>query len=260
MTSRSWLDRYNLLVLDEIDSTNLEARRIAESGVDNNFVIWAKKQTQGKGRQGKSWQSLSNNLYLSILLNADSFYNKQSELCFVAGLAAQKVIEEKLCEAGRKFDIALKWPNDVMVDGAKISGILLEAIKIKNKHSLIIGIGINIHNHPKDLDRSTTSLNDLGRQHSDAPEIEAQKILDLTMQYFEYYYALWQNEGFSKIRELWLEKAYNPGGILTASYGAQKISGLFQDIDMQGSLRIKLPSGEIHTLVAGEIIIDKKEI
>lgn len=241
-----WFDYYNLLIFEELDSTNLEARRLVQAGVAGNFVIWAERQTHGKGRQGRTWISLPDNLYVSIILDSSAFSDRQAEICFVTGLAVYDAVQ---AASLHKLDMALKWPNDLMIGSSKVSGILLESIKIDNRHHLIIGIGINIANHPSDLDKPATSMRNTGIQ-----DVDVGKMLDLTMSSFEYYRSLWMRKGFDLIRESWLQKVYNPSEIMTVSDGTVKISGVFQDIDSHGAIRLKSVSGEIYTLSAGEVL------
>lgn len=245
-----WIQRYNLLIFDEVDSTNLESKRLALGGAEGNFVIWAKHQTHGKGRYGKTWESLSDNLYLSILLDASTFIQQQTELSFVTALAIYNVVKVKALSHEHKYNIALKWPNDVMVNSSKIAGILLESVKVGAIHHLIIGIGLNVHNHPNDLGRLTTSMSMINNECYDLGEI-----LDLTISSFEYYYTLWRKKGFSYIRKLWLQKIYNPHETMMVSDGHNRISGVFKDIDLNGAIRLQLASGQIYTLSTGEVFI-----
>lgn len=241
-----WFDYYNLLIFEELDSTNLEARRLVQAGVAGNFVIWAERQTHGKGRQGRTWISLPDNLYVSIILDSSAFSDRQAEMCFVTGLAVYDAVQ---AASLHKLDMALKWPNDLMIGSSKVSGILLESIKIDNRHHLIIGIGINIANHPSDLEKPATSMRNTGIQ-----DVDVGKMLDLTMSSFEYYRSLWMRKGFDLIRESWLQKVYNPSEIMTVSDGTVKISGVFQDIDSHGAIRLKSSSGMVYTLSTGEVL------
>jgi BirA family biotin operon repressor/biotin-[acetyl-CoA-carboxylase] ligase len=245
-----WFDHYNLLIFDELDSTNLEAKRLIQAGVTGNFVIWAECQTCGKGRYGRTWISPPGNLYLSIILDSDAFHEKQAELCFVTSLAVYDAIHAKALSEDLKLDIALKWPNDVMVGGAKISGILLESIKTYNGYNLVIGIGLNVRHHPDNIERLVTSMYGLGMS------VDAGEMIDRVMSSFMYYYAIWKDSGFKKIRNLWLQKAYNPYDVMTVSDGRRSVSGVFQGIDHSGAIMLKTESGEVHTLSTGEVFFD----
>ena len=252
MQQLRWFKRYNLLMFNELDSTNVEARRLVESGTDGNFVIWAESQTSGKGRYGRQWVSQPDNLYLSILLDSSEFADKQEQLSFVASLSVYNAIRMVSVNAGKKIDLGLKWPNDVLVGGAKISGILLESIQYIGACKLIIGIGINVSMHPTNLDRDTTSMHALGLDNHTVAEV-----LNLVMSSFENYYLLWRTKGFRYIRGLWLKKIYNPKHVMTVNDGKNRISGIFKDLDLNGAIRLKLASGHIYTLSAGEVFFDK---
>ena len=121
-----WLSRYNLIMFDEIDSTNLEARRLIESGINDDFVIVASKQNNGKGRTGSNWVSEEGNLYLSIILRPYGKTHTFPQLSFITSLALYDTISALSRENNKSsLDMKLKWPNDVLVNNHKISGILL---------------------------------------------------------------------------------------------------------------------------------------
>lgn len=250
-----WMNRYNLLMFNELGSTNIEAAKLASSAPIGNFVIWAKSQFAGKGRAGRQWESKEGNLYMSILLQSDAPIEDQAQVSFVASLSVADAISSLMhnpkaqVNKSSSVDVRLKWPNDVMVNDKKIAGILLESVKVGDKNYLIIGIGVNLDNHPDILDKPTSSLKLL-----DIAYISVEQILNLIMSSFEKYYNLWhEGYGFAKIRELWLAKAYKFKDTITVSDGKQRISGLFEDLDMAGSIMLRLTSGQICTLYSCEI-------
>ena len=146
---------YVLKALDEIDSTNEEARRLAAAGAAAGTVVWAKRQTAGRGRRGRSWISEPGNLFTSLILRPHVPPARAAELTFVASLAVAQAVAGFL--PGRI--ICTKWPNDVLVDGGKIAGILIEsAAGTSGKVDwLVVGIGINVAHHPNDTE--------IGRAH-----------------------------------------------------------------------------------------------
>lgn len=244
----NWLREYNYLTFDVIDSTNSEARRVLSRGADGNFVISAGEQISGRGRNGRIWESRPGNLYMSILLEADGFYNRQSDISFVTALAVYDSISEISRTCASKVDLIIKWPNDILINGAKISGILLESIKSNAKHYLIIGIGVNIALSPNLSDKKTISCADLNIKN-----ISPSLMLDIIMKHFSYYYNLWQDKGFTPVRQLWLERSCKRGEVITVSDGRNRISGLFQDIDENGAIVLKLASGEHCKLSTGDV-------
>lgn len=236
----SWKEKYKLVVFNEIDSTRLEAMRIAKTAPDQDYIILAKNQTNGRGRQDRAWQSISGNLHLNILLKHNIDLNYLSQLSFVTAIAVYKTISS--LPSGSKNNIKLKWPNDILINNKKVSGMILETL---NHNFLSIGIGINIIDSPTNIDQVTTNLVD---ENIEAPEIE--ELLNLVMINFDKYFALWKAEGFSKIRQFWLKRAYNIKERITVNYSNVKVTGIFTGIDHNGGMQILLDSGEVITLFA----------
>jgi BirA family transcriptional regulator, biotin operon repressor / biotin---[acetyl-CoA-carboxylase] ligase len=248
--SLKWLKEYNLIIYEDIDSTNSEALRLAKAGVDGNFVIWAQNQTQGRGRNGRQWESVKNNLFTSILLSPDCKLESLSQLSFVTALAVHDAIASILKKNKITAELNLKWPNDVLVNGSKIAGILLESINVKSfqRNYLVVGIGVNINTAPQIEGRSITCLKDILGQ-----ELEAGYVFNKVLAYFDLYYKKWQQEGFINIRKQWLKRAHNINNVITIDSGHNRVSGIFKDIDFNGAIRIKLACGRIYSLHAGEV-------
>ncbi|WP_341757823.1 biotin--[acetyl-CoA-carboxylase] ligase [Candidatus Tisiphia endosymbiont of Ditula angustiorana] len=234
----SWQEKYNLLIFDEIDSTSSEAIRMAKACPDKNYVIFAKNQTKSRGRNTKAWHSSLGNLYVSILLNHKIDLNFIPQLSFVMAIVVYKTIRSLWVES-ENF-IKLKWPNDVLINDRKVSGILLESISINDNNYLIIGVGINVKGSPLNIDQLATNLSD---ENIAVKDLEY--LLELLMINFEKYFSRWKQEGFSKIRQYWLKRAYKLGKMVTVNDGNTKISGIFKDIDEKGSIRIELASGQV---------------
>ena len=152
---------YRLVALDEIDSTNAEAQRRAAEGAPAGTLIRAVRQTAGRGRRGRAWQSPPGNLAFSLLLRPAMKAATAATLGFVAGLAVAEAIDG-LLPAGRSS--RLKWPNDLLVDGRKLAGILLEAAAGGSGpvDHLVVGVGVNIVAHPDDLPYPATDLQACG--------------------------------------------------------------------------------------------------
>ena len=161
---------YRLAALDMIDSTNSEAQRRAAAGAPAGTLIWARQQTAGRGRRGRAWQTPPGNLCFSLLLRPAVTPAVAATLGFVAGLALATAIDQ-LLPAGRRSE--LKWPNDLLVEGRKLAGILLEAGASgpSRLDHLILGIGVNVVAYPTDLPYPATSLAacggtaEIGRAH-----------------------------------------------------------------------------------------------
>lgn len=248
MTNLTWLKKYNLLIFDEIDSTNSEALRLARVCRVGNFTIWARSQTSGRGRQGKAWESVRGNLFLSLLLNEDIPVTKQPQMSFVTALAAYDLIYFFTRQAGVFPEIKLKWPNDILVNGKKISGILLESLSFNDNTSLVIGIGVNVFVSPDDSGQAATSL-----KAECFRDVGLEEVINNFMLSFEKYHSIWQQSGFIEIRRQWLKKAAKLNEVIVVDDGNSKITGIFKDIDFSGGIRIKTEDGKIHSLSAGQV-------
>ena len=240
-----WLQKYNLLTFEEIDSTNDEAKRLIQSGAFDRVVIWSKTQTDGRGRYGREWMSDEGNLFLSILLPINCTLQKATQLSFVMAVAVADVIESLSIKHKLDLKIQLKWPNDVLVNGKKILGILMEALPEAVDDWVILGMGLNIENKP-DIE-NTTFLKELGIKTS------VGEALGMVMNQFDYYYDMWVIYDFPNIRKIWLKKAYKLGEVVTINDIKNRISGVFQGLDTEGAIKIKLASGEEFSYTTGEI-------
>lgn len=249
----SWLKKYNLLIFDEIDSTNSEAIRIAKTGPEGNFIIWAKSQTAGRGRYGKNWQSEAGNLYVSLLLNNIIKPGLQPQLSFVTAIALYETIAHLAKGKSLHINLGLKWPNDVLINDKKVAGILLESINLNERNFLIIGVGVNIKVSPNNIEQPTTSLKKEGIT-TDEPD----KLLNLFMNYFEKHFLEWKDKSFIKTRLSWLKRASKLNKIITIDDGKTRISGEFKDIDFNGNLSIRIGSGQIYNFSAGEVFFGEK--
>ena len=276
------LDKYKLFVFDELDSTNLEAVRIAKNNKpDRDYIILAKSQTKGRGRSGKNWQSTSGNLHASLLIKPNKELELLPQLSFVTALAVYdsvSLLSMSSCglttgSSSKKYkykklrlfrfmldliskprddtlstNIHLKWPNDVLVGGKKISGILLESVKVEDVYYLIIGVGINITYHPINIDQPTTSL-----VAEELPVITPQALLEILIENFEKYYQIWEKNGFSFIRETWLKHAYKLHENISVKYQNDIVTGTFQGIDSIGRIILQLPSKKILSFSTAEL-------
>lgn len=247
-----WLKRYNLLIFDEIDSTNLEAMRLIKANVSGNFVIWANKQTQGRGRYNKIWESKDGNLYLSLLLNVSLDFAQQAQLSFVTAMTIHDAILFLAKISRIKLNIQVKWPNDIIIDAKKISGMLLQSVFKQNY--VVIGVGINVFTMPKNLDQPATSLLDQEIAVDDIGQV-----LNIFMHFFDKHYNQWLNYGFGPIKRKWLKKAYNLNKVITINDGNNRISGEFIGIDSAGSMQLKTACGKMYVISVGNIELHVKD-
>ncbi len=234
MTTPALPGFYALRHVADIDSTNDEARRQAASGAPHGLVIWADRQSAGHGRQGRAWQSPPGNLYCSILLRPDRAAAEVAQLSFAAALAVCDALPAGLAPR-------CKWPNDVLVDGKKIAGILLESeASGAGVAWLIVGIGINIAMHPADTETPATSLAALGT------ETTPEAMLNVVCGHFLRWYETWHDRGFAPLRQAWLARADRLGGDIRVRYGATETRGRFVDLDASGALVLENGEGRRH--------------
>jgi BirA family biotin operon repressor/biotin-[acetyl-CoA-carboxylase] ligase len=237
---------YRLVLRETVGSTNDEAKELARKGAEDRTVVWALEQIAGRGRRGRLWSSPRGNLYASIILRPASTTERMAQLGFVAGLA----IGDALLELARDLGApAYKWPNDVLVDGRKIAGILLES-EIEpddNRAFLIVGIGVNLVSAPSDAEFPATSIAGEGQP---APTPEA--ALSAVVRHFDTWTQRWQQQGFGPVREAWRVRAFALGGQIRARLETATLHGRFVDIDQQGALLLDT-GGELRRILAGDV-------
>jgi len=189
------LDDYHLLAFDALDSTNEEAKRLARAGGAHGAVIWAKKQSGGKGRMGRSWVSQEGNLFVSILLKPEKPIAEMPQLSFVASIA---VVEALSALFEKDHKLSCKWPNDVLLDQKKLAGILLESFpcEVDGKHWVVVGVGVNVDSHPNQVQFPATCLTEAGVEL-----VSAKIVLSRFIHHFIECYNEWNNQGFADIRK-----------------------------------------------------------
>ncbi len=235
--------------LDEATSTNQLTFDLAKSNqINHNHVIIAKKQTAGKGRYGRVWQSFDGNLYFSILLKPHSKnLDLISTLSFVSAVAIGIAISNLKTKPTTK--ISYKWPNDILINGCKTAGILLESDINQNQlNFVVIGIGVNIVDNPDNTNYPSTNL-----KQEKFLEILPENLLKKFLDNFSDLYEKWLNFGFKPIRNLWLENAFNLNKEISINLFDKKIKGLFKDLDENGNLILELENKENVIISSGEI-------
>ncbi len=228
----------------ELGSTNDCAVKLSEQPPSPRFVITAERQTAGRGRRGRSWQSLEGNLFMSLGLEMEQ--RRWGELVFVVSLA--------LLETVRRFkpgiDISLKWPNDVLVAGGKISGILLE--KGAGMY-IIIGIGVNIASAPsvsESMLYPSASLAETGIQ------TDRVTFLKFFLQQFNLGLERWNRHGFAEVKDLWLRSAKGVGNEIRINLPRESLNGIFKGLGDDGCLLLET-AGEIKKIVAGDVFFQQ---
>lgn len=233
-----------LLHVPETGSTNADLRQLAEAGGEDGLWLRADRQTAGRGRQGREWSSPSGNFYGSTLVRLRPGDPMAATLALVAAVAIEDAVAA--CLSGTTTRAMLKWPNDLLVDGAKLSGILLE----RTGDAVIIGMGINLASAPQLPDRATTALVDHG---VDVAPATMQALLAEAM---IRWLAVWREQGLGAIVQRWEARAHPRGTPLTAHVpDGQVLTGAFEGLAHDGALRLALADGTAHVIHAGDIFL-----
>lgn len=244
-TEPSLLEDYHLLSYDVLDSTNEEAKRLAAGGGAHGAVIWARRQTDGRGRMGRSWISSEGNLFATVLLSPKVDLAKCPQLSFVAALAAAEALEGIV---EKPEYIRCKWPNDILCDGKKIGGILLESFSSPSGQWIAVGVGINIDSHPEHVMFPATCLRDAGVEL-----ISAKIVLSRFVHHFIQHYDKWTSKGFSSIEDGWMQRTYHLGKPIDVIIGDTQHSGTYEGIDAAGRLLLRDGKGKIMPVLAGDV-------
>lgn len=239
-----------VIALDEVDSTNAEVLRRWEAGERGPLWVTACVQNKGRGRHGRSWVSGPGNLYASRLIEVHDPARQLTELAFAAALAAFDTASALLPGTARN-SLTLKWPNDLLIDGAKTCGILLEAAGARTgPRPVAIGIGLNLASHPDGTAAPATHLAAHGA--SADPGIAFGHLMPA----LDRWLATWHGEGLAPLREAWLTRAHPPGTRLSIRAGAEVLAGCFAGLGDDGALLLETDAGKIVRLVAGDLFLD----
>lgn len=288
------------------DSTMERAHALVREGAGEGTLVFAARQTQGRGRMGRRWESPEGGAYFSLILRPSRPPTETPQLSLVAGLAAAEAIDEAItgagpaaartpvasprrwglpgeyaapiptssssgasglasgaprsaspapsdCEPGPAATVAvsIRWPNDILLDGKKIAGILTEA----RDGAVVVGMGINVTTDPKDLPETATSLEKM------VPGSERTRgawhlfsLVAAVCTKFDAWYDVWTAQGFPPIREA-LRSWLNFGGIVRLTTGGSQVEGQALDVDEEGRLLVRLESGVMRAFEAGEVML-----
>ena len=234
---------------DELDSTNVEARRLAERGEIGPLWIAARRQTAGRGRRGRVWQSGEGNLAATLLMTTDRPPAEAAQMSFVTALAVGDLARTWVpAEA-----IGFKWPNDVQLQGAKLSGVLIESGQAQSGRLwLAIGVGVNLARAPEGLDQPATALAAHLRPGLETPD--AARALSVLADSLASRIREWNAGGFEPVRKAWLENAVGIGRTCSARVGQGVLSGVAEGLDVDGALLLRLDSGEVRRITAGDVV------
>ncbi|GAA4814390.1 biotin--[acetyl-CoA-carboxylase] ligase [Sphingosinicella ginsenosidimutans] len=226
----------NIRSVAETGSTNDDLAALATAGAPEGLWLRADRQTGGKGRQGRAWQSPPGNLYASTLVRLQPGDPSAATLALVAAMALHEAVQPEAPAA------TIKWPNDLLVEGAKLAGILLE----RQGDAVVIGFGVNLAFHPVLADRPATSLKALaGRAPS--PHFFLTRLAPI----FQAWLDRWRAEGLAPVRAAWCAAAHPVGTPIAAG----DLRGVFDGLEESGALRLRLAGGGTKIIHAGDVFL-----
>ncbi len=237
----------DLQLFDTLDSTSLEAKRRIEAGENGPRWIVALKQTAGYGRRGRGWEQRAGDFAGTLFFKPDSEKETLGQVSFIVSLALAAAFDEIIPQEKTR----LKWPNDVLVEGGKCAGILLENL---GAH-LAIGVGVNMVTAPEGMPYKTARLIDHATDLPDPPDFAA--CLD---EHFWRVYQIWREQGFEPVRQQWLARAASVFEEITVRLPNEELKGVFAGLDETGALVLRSAAGK-RTIAAGEVFFaaSKKE-
>jgi BirA family biotin operon repressor/biotin-[acetyl-CoA-carboxylase] ligase len=238
---------------EELDSTNAEARRRAEAGATGPVWITARRQTAGRGRRGSAWQTGQGNLAATLLWTTDRKPADAANVSFLAAVAITNVVDDYVPWELTK----IKWPNDVLIGGDKVSGILIESGKRPDGRLwLAIGIGLNIDWSPADTERAATHVN--ARLRPDAERLTVDVGLEKLSGWLVDFLEVWEKdlEGSflgTDIFTWWYARGYGLGERCTARLGTETLEGVYEGIDEHGAMILALDNGTERRIAAADV-------
>lgn len=237
---------YRLRSYATIGSTNDEAKRLARAGAPEGTLVWAAEQTAGRGRRGRHWASPPGNLYLSLILRPGGAPGQAAQLGFVAALGLYVGLDDL---AGLGPRLRCKWPNDLLLDGRKLAGILLESETTASGavDFVVIGTGVNLASSPAESEYPATSLAEAG-----TATVSPASLLEGFVREFDRWLARWREEGFAPVRGAWLARASGIGEDIRVRLERMTLTGRFVDLDETGALLLDGAEG-LRRVAAGDV-------
>ncbi|WP_174800654.1 biotin--[acetyl-CoA-carboxylase] ligase [Martelella limonii] len=245
----SAVDAYRHEALDTVGSTNSEAMDRARSGDTGRLWLTARQQMSGRGRRGRSWASEPGNLYASLLLIDPAPEAMTASLPLVAALGVHGAISRVM--AGQDSAVAIKWPNDVLIDRKKVCGILLEAERLADgRQAVVIGIGVNVAYGPDNAPYPVARISDYVAG-ADPETLFAHLFVTMAEELL-----VWdRGEGLARTVARWRAAACGINEPIRVNLAREQISGIFVGIDDAGMLKLKTENG-LRTFAAGDVFFD----
>lgn len=242
-----------ILLLDETDSTNAEARRRAEAGETGPLWIIARRQSAGRGRRGRNWESETGNLFSTLLQLTRKSPAEAAQVTFVAALAVADLLEAFAAPGA----VTIKWPNDVMIAGEKASGILVESgAHASGALWLAVGIGVNLAHAPDGTERPATALAHHLRPdvaYAPSPDVAAGVLAEA----FAVWMDRWETLGFQPILDAWSARARGLNQPCVARLGHETVTGVAEGVAPDGALRLRLADGSLQLISAGDVFFNE---
>jgi BirA family biotin operon repressor/biotin-[acetyl-CoA-carboxylase] ligase len=238
-----------ILKFADLDSTNAEAKRLAEAGERGPVWITAERQTAGRGRRGRPWSTEAGNLAATRLFACERPPAAAAQVAFVAALAVAETFDAFVPASL----VAIKWPNDVLIDGRKAAGILVES----GPHPggglwIAAGCGLNLARAPTDAERPATAAADhLAADQTATPTPD--QALAVLSESFDRRLAAWETYGFEPVADAWTARAAGLSRPCVARLDGETVEGVAEGLDPDGALRLRLPSGALRRITAGDV-------
>ncbi|MFH1190504.1 MAG: biotin--[acetyl-CoA-carboxylase] ligase [Candidatus Omnitrophota bacterium] len=236
----------------KVDSTNDAAYELAEHGIAEGAVVFAEEQARGKGRHGRTWQSPPGaGIYMSCVLRPEMAPNEIPKITLIAAVATARAIREF-----SGADAKIKWPNDIVINGRKVCGILTEMKAEQDRIDFIIlGIGINVNAKAKELPKGATSLKEELRSPGGADVISRVALAKKVLETIERYYNILKNKGSGSIIEEWRELSAMLGSRVRVVLHDRTFDAHAHDIDPDGALVVRLDSGIREKISSGDVVM-----
>ncbi len=245
---------FRLAAFDKVGSTNTEAMARARQGERGPMWFVTTEQTAGRGRRQRAWVAPRGNLASSVLEVIDVSPAVAATMGFAFGLAHAAALQRVSMEANLRLagadqlDYRLKWPNDILVRGEKLCGLLVEAEAVTGGLAVVAGIGTNVIAAPQGTPTPATSLQALG------VHISAEELFAALSDSWVEFRGIWDHgRGFACIRNAWLEHAFGVGEPVAIKAGATTVEGTFDTIDDTGCLIVRTAEGKRMPITAGEV-------
>jgi len=239
----------DIVYLDVTDSTNLRAKNLAAGGAFEGTIVIAEMQTAGRGRKGRGWFSPPRQgIYVSLILRPTMTPSEAPGITLMTGVAAAEALLSLT-----DLDVRIRWPNDLMVGGRKIAGILTEiSTEMDRIDHVVVGLGVNVNNrhedlHPQIRESATSVLIETGQVLARAGLIRA------ILEHFETSYAVFSQKGFEPFRQRWKELSGIIGRCIVVEMIGRTLAGEVLDIDPEGLLILRDDEGRRHRIVSGDV-------